>query len=180
MQINNLVGTGSCRSSAKDTISLSEEENLAEILKVEVKLINCETKVSYNKVLLKADSCVKLMYLTETGDIKVTCCTIPVMGFIDMPNVSENNIINCQYEIKNILVKPNSAEQHSVYIEIEFEICCDVADTIEIESIQDMYCPNADLQFKQKEVNTIMKKQINKNVCNIAPEQNINPTPYKT
>ena len=101
------------------------------------------------------------------GDIKVNCCTIPVMGFIDMPNVSENNIINCQYEIKNILVKPNSSEQHSVYIEIEFEICCDATDTVEIESIQDMYCPNSDLQFKQKEVNTITKKQINKNVCSV-------------
>jgi len=167
MQINNLVGTGCCRSVAKDTISLSAEDNLAEILKVEVKLINCETKVSYNKVLLKADACVKLMYLTENGDIKVICCNIPVMGFIDMPNVSENNIINCQYEIKNILVKPNSAEQHSVYIEVEFEICSDATDTVEIESIQDMYCPNAELQFKQKEVNTITKKQVNKNICSI-------------
>ena len=167
MQINNLVGTGSCRASAKDTISLSQEDNLAEILKVEVKLINCETKVSYNKVLLKADACVKLMYLTESGDIKVTCSNIPVMGFIDMPNVSENNIINCNYEIKNILVKPNSVEQHSVYIEIEFEVCCDATDTVEIESIQDMYCPNAELEFKQKEVNTVANKQINKNICNI-------------
>ena len=107
------------------------------------------------------------MYLTESGDIKVTCSNIPVMGFIDMPNVSENNILNCQYEIKNILVKPNPAEQHSVYIEIEFEVCCDATDTVEIESIQDMYCPNAELQFKQKQVNTITKKKINKNVCNI-------------
>ena len=167
MQINNLVGTGCCRASAKDTISLNPEDNLAEILKVEVKIINSETKVSYNKILLKADACVKLMYLTENGEIKVNCSKIPVMGFVDMPNVAENNIINCQYEIKNILVKPNSSEQHSVYIEIEFEICSDATDTVEIESIQDMYSPNADLQFKQKEVNTMTKKQINKNVCSV-------------
>lgn len=167
MQINNLVGTGCCRASAKDNISLEEGDCLAEILKTEVKLVNSEMKVSYNKVLLKSDACVKIMYLTENGDIKVVSSNIPVMGFIDIPNVSENNLLNCCYEIKNVLIKPNSSEQHSLYIEIEFEICCDATDTMEIESIQDMYCPNSNLEFKQKEVNTITNKQINKNICNI-------------
>lgn len=167
MQINNLVGSGCCKALAKDTVCLEQEDNLAEILKTEVKVINNEMKVSYNKVLLKADACVKIMYLTENGDIKVVCSNIPIMGFIDMPNVSENNILNCQYEIKNILVKPNSAEEHSIYVEVEFEICCDASDSVEIESIQDMYCPNGNLKFKPKEVSTIMNKQINKNICNI-------------
>ena len=167
MKINNLVGTGNCRASAKDTISLSDEDNLAEILKIEVNLINSEMKVSYNKVLLKADACVKIMYLTENGDIKVVSSKIPVMGFVDIPNVSEGNLLSCQYEIKNILVKPNSAEQHSIYVEIEFEICSDATDSMEIQSIQDMYCPSANLEFKQKEINTITNKQINKNICNI-------------
>ena len=167
MQINNLVGSGCCKALGKDTVCLEQEDNLAEILKTEVKVINNEMKVSYNKVLLKADACVKIMYLTENGDIKVVCSNIPIMGFIDMPNVSENNILNCQYEIKNILVKPNSAEGHSIYVEVEFEICCDASDSIEIESIQDMYCPNGNLKFKPKEVSTIMNKQINKNICNI-------------
>lgn len=30
-----------------------------------------------------------------------------------------------------------------------------------------MYCPDGNLQFKQKNVNTITNKQINKNICNI-------------
>ena len=79
-----------------------------------------------------------------------------VMGFVDIPNVSENNLLNCCYEIKNILVKPNSEEQHSIYVEIEFEICCDASDTIEIESIQDMYCPIGHLKFKQKNINKMI------------------------
>lgn len=167
IRINNLVGSGCCRASAKDTISLNAEDNLSEILKTEVKLINSEMKVSYNKILLKADACVKIMYLTENGEIKVVCSNIPVMGFLDVANVSENNILNCCYDIKNILVKPNSAEQHSIYVEVEFEICCDASDSMEIESIQDMYCPCGELKYKQKNVNTIMNKQINKNICNI-------------
>ena len=135
MKINNLVGKGCCRACAKDTISLNGEDNLAEILKTEIKLLNSEMKVSYNKILLKADANVKIMYLTENGEIKMVSCNIPVMGFIDIPDVSENNILNCCYEIKNIIVKPNSVEQHSIYVEIEFEICCGASDCIDIELI---------------------------------------------
>lgn len=167
MRINNLVGMGNCKTAAKDNIVINEEDNLSEILKIEIKIINSEMKVSYNKVLLKADACVKIMYLTENGEIKLISSNIPVMGFIDMPNVSEDNILSCEYEIKNILVKPNPSEQHSVCVEIEIEISCDAVDTIEIESIQDMYCPSANLKYKQKNVNTVMSKQINKNICNI-------------
>ena len=167
MQINNLVGTGCCRASAKDTIGLEEGDCLSEILKTEVNVIHNEKKVSYNKILLKSDANVKIMYLTENGDIKVVSSNIPVMGFIDIPNVSENNLLNSYYEIKNILVKPNASEQHSIYVEIEFEICCEASDTMEIESIQDMYCPDSNLEFKQKEVNTITNKQINKSIYNI-------------
>lgn len=167
IQINNLIGSGNCRASAKDTIALSEGDNLSEVLKTEVKLINNEMKISYNKILLKADACVKIMYLTESGEIKVIFTNIPVMGFLDIENVSENNILNSCYEIKNMLIKPNSSEQNSIYVEIEFEICCDASDSIEIESIQDMYCPSKELKFKQKDVNTMMNKQINRNICNI-------------
>ena len=69
MQINNLIGSGNCRASAKDTISLNEEDNLAEILKTEVKLCNNEMKVSYNKILLKADANVKIM--NKEGNVKI-------------------------------------------------------------------------------------------------------------
>lgn len=165
IRINNLIGSGNCRASAKDTITLSEEEKLAEILKAEVKLINNEMKVSYNKVLLKSDACIKIMYLTENGEVKVKTSNIPVMGFIDIENVSENDILSCCYEIKNMLIKANSSDQNSIYVEIEFEICCDASNSIEIDAIQDMYCPTKEVRYKQKNANTITSKQVNKNIC---------------
>lgn len=173
MQINNLIGSGNCRAIAKDTISIDAEDNLAEILKTEIKLINSEMKVSYNKILLKADANVKMMYLTENGEIKVVASNIPVMGFMDMNDVSENNILSSNYEIKNMIIKPNSVEQHSIYVEIEFEISCDASDSLEIELIQDMYCPSENLQLNQKEVSTINQKQISKNIYNIRERVSI-------
>ena len=46
----------------------------------------------------------------------------------------------------------------------EFEICCEATDSMEIESIQDMYCPARDLKFNRKDVSVMMNKQMTKNV----------------
>lgn len=167
IQINNLVGNGNCRATAKDTIMLNEGEELSEILKTGIKVENSEVKVSYNKVLLKADANVKIMYLTEDKEIKILSKNIPVMGFIDINNVSEENILSCNYEIKNIIIKPNPVEQHSIYVEIEFEMECEAMESLNIELIQDMYCPTRELEFKQKEITTTTGKNKIKEISNI-------------
>ena len=163
VSINNLIGTGCCRATAKDTIEVPNGDILEEILKTSININNKETKVSYNKVLIKADSNVKIMYLTDQQQIKVINSTIPIMGFIDISNISESDILSCEYEIKNIIIKINSNEKNSIYVEIEFEINCDAMNTINLELIQDMYLPTKELQFSMKEISTISnKKQIKK------------------
>ena len=47
---------------------------------------------------------------------------VPLVGFIDMPNIKKKNICETTYTIKNIIIKPNSVEEHSIYIEMEVEI----------------------------------------------------------
>lgn len=173
MQINHLIGRGNCRASAKDTIHIEGGESLAEILKTEIKLSNQEIKVSYNKILLKADANVKIMYLTEEGSIKTIKNSIPVMGFVDMNNVSEDNLFDCDYEIKNILVKPNIGQSSSITVEIEFEISCEASDSKNIELIQDMYSPLEEIVFEPKEVTTIMNKQMEKKNCCITERMSI-------
>lgn len=39
-----------------------------------------------------------------------------------MPNVSEDNICDMNYELKNLVLKPNNKEDHSIYVEAEIEI----------------------------------------------------------
>ncbi|MFR5683647.1 MAG: DUF3794 domain-containing protein, partial [Clostridia bacterium] len=63
--LNSLIGSGMNKVYAKDTLILDNIDNLAEILKVDLKITNQDTKVSYNKILAKADASVKIMYLTE-------------------------------------------------------------------------------------------------------------------
>lgn len=174
MSINTLVGRGDTKTYAKDTIAYDETDNLAEILKVEVNIANKEVKTSYNKVLLKADACTKVMYLTEDGNIKLIHSNIPVMGFIDIADISEENMINSNYEIKNIIIKPNSNEQHSIYIEIEVGIYCRVYGTSNIELIQDMYSvAEEDIEFTTRSIETENNKMTQTEMCNIEEKISI-------
>ena len=159
LSVNSLVGQGETKIYAKDNIQIDNMDNLAEILKTQVCLVDKDIKISYNKVLTKAEAEIKIMYLTEDNRINTINYKIPVVGFIDIPNVSEENICDVNYEIKNIIVKPNSQEEHSICIEIEIEVLCCVYEVKQINLIQDMYSPMENIEFDKKQIMTITDKQ---------------------
>lgn len=167
ISIHSLKGDGNSRVYAKDTLMLDNVDNLAEVLKVDFTLINKDTKISYNKVLAKADAIIKILYLTEDGRIGCVQGNIPVMGFIDIPEVTDENICDMKYELKNIVVKPNSVEEHSIYVEAEIEIACKAYEDKQMEMIQDLYSITGEVEYHKTEVETITEKQIVRNTCSI-------------
>ena len=169
--MNSLIGEGTSKAYAKDTFVLDNTHNLAEIMKADVKIINKDTKISYNKVLAKSDMNVKLIYLTEDNQIHSIENVIPVMGFIDIPDIGEENICDVKYEMKNLIVKPNSVEEHSIYIEAEIEVFCTVYQNQEVNLIEDLYSPSRGLSFTQKQMKVMQTKQITKSTCNIRETQ---------
>lgn len=169
--LNSLLGSGFTKVYAKDTIVIDSLDNLAEIMKVDFTIINKETKISYNKVLVKADACVKMMYLTEDNRICTTSNLIPVMGFIDMPDVTDENICDVQYEIKNLLVKPNNIEEHSIYVEAELEINARVYQSKQLNIIEDLYSPSVNLVYKQKQIQAVAQKEMVRDTCSIREKQ---------
>ena len=108
-QVNSLIGNGKTTIYAKDTLNIDQQDELAEILSADIKLCNKDLKLSYNKVLTKAEAKVKITYLTEDNKVKSIEGTIPAVGFIDIQNISEDNICEVHYEVKNMLVKANPA-----------------------------------------------------------------------
>ncbi len=65
LSMNSLVGQNTTKAIAKETLIIDNNDNLSEILSVDFSIKNKETKVSYNKVLAKADIEVRILYLTE-------------------------------------------------------------------------------------------------------------------
>ncbi len=162
VKVNSLVGIGDTKIYAKDTININNNDNLAEILKAGLEITDRDVKISYNKILTKAETEIKIMYLTEDNRIGTVNAKIPVVGFIDIPNITEDNICDIDYEIKNIVIKPNSVEEHSIYIEIEVEVIATVYEEKVINLIQDLYSPVEKLEYNQKKIITITdKKNIN-------------------
>lgn len=170
-QIQSFVGNGSTKVYAKDTLTIDQTDNLVEIMKADFRIINKETKISYNKVLVKSDLAVKLLYLTEDNRMKMVESNIPVMGFIDLPNISEQHICDVKYEMKNILVKPNNAEDHSIYVEVEIEVYCEAYENKKVNLIQDVYSPIRNLSFTPKKVMASQTQKSKQEVCNIREKQ---------
>lgn len=175
MTINSLIGKGESKVFAKDTLSIENIDNLAEILRAEVRVVNRDFKISYNKILAKAEVKTKIMYLTEDNRINTIEKMIPIMGFIDIQNISEENFCDVKYTTKNIVIRPNDVEEHSIYVEVEIEISSYVYENKKIQLIQDIYSPEQDIKFNQKRITTMSELTKTVNMCTVkqridAPE----------
>ena len=165
--INSLIGEGNTRVYAKDTISIDAADDLAEIMKASIKILDRDIKLSYNKVLAKAETEISIMYLTEDNRIKNITTRIPIMGFVDIENISDNNTCDIDYKIKNFIIKPNNADSHSIYVEAEIEITCFAYEAKNINLIEDLYSVGSDLKFTQNEIVTMQDKANVKDFYNI-------------
>ena len=165
VEFNSYIGEGNNKVFAKDTLKIDNIDFLAEVLKVDMAIINKDVKISYNKILTKADAEVKIMYLTEDDRINSVKSLIPVVGFVDIPSVNEENIIDLKYKIKNISIKPNTSEEQSLYVEMELELNAIAYESKKIDVIQDLYSPYRNLKFKQKKITVCTGRSIVKDMC---------------
>ncbi len=163
INLNSLVGSGTTRINGKDTIQIDETDQFAEILKVKTNITAKDIKISYNKVLTKAEAEIKIMYLTEDNRIREINPKIPIVGFIDIPEVTENDQYDINYELKNSIIKPQIQEQQSIYIDLEYEVTCNVYKEKNINLIEDLYKPDMIYKISRKNISTISDKMcINK------------------
>lgn len=156
--INSLVGSGNTKVYVKDTLNIDQKDEIAEILKTDINLINNDIKISYNKILVKSEADVKIMYLTENNQINTVKGKIPVVGFIDLQNISEENICDVNFDIANMIVRPNGPEEHSIYVELEIGANCKAFEKKQLNLLQDLYSPTLDLNFNQRKVSTMTNK----------------------
>lgn len=152
LKIKSIIGTNKVKTSIKEDISCDSSFDIAEILKTDIEICNLENKISYNKVLAKADAKIKIIFLAEDGRIGVASSNIPVMSFIDIEKIADTNECNVEYTIRNMLFKVNSKEMHSISCQIDFEVSVEAYETKMIEVIQDMYGIKNAIDFTKKDV----------------------------
>jgi len=167
VSLNSLVGKGTTKAYVKENVTCDSNDNIAEILRADINLIDTDIKISYNKVLAKSEAEVTIIYLTEDNRINKIDARFPVVGFIDMQGIKEEDICDIDYEMKNLIIKLNNIEDHSAYVEAEIEICCTAYEEKKINIIQDLYSVEGNVQFNQNDIVTISNKQNRKETCKI-------------
>lgn len=152
LEIKSIMGTNTVKTSIKEDISVDNSYEVSEILRTSIEILNLENKISFNKVLAKADANVKIVFLSEDGRIGVTSSIIPIMSFIDMDKITDKNVCNVDYNIRNMLFKANSKEMNSITCQIDFEVMCEAYENTTIDVIQDMYGIKNNIDFIRKDV----------------------------
>lgn len=166
VELNTIVASNKIKTSLKEDIGVDDLEEITDILKTEVFVTNIENKISYNKVLSKADVEIKILYMTENQKIKMITATVPIMNFIDMERITDEDICEIDYKVRNMLFKPNSKEMKSIACQIDFEVTCEVSKTKTINIVQDMYGIGKNISFSQKPVE-VQTGNCNKELVNV-------------
>lgn len=112
------------------------------------------------------------------GRIKSIEEKLPIMGFIDLVGVAENDLCDVKYKFKNINIKPNAMEEHSITVEIETEMFCRVFGNKEVKIIQDMYSPSKNLKLNQNNISTMVNMQSTKEIVNIREKIKLDNSEY--
>ena len=168
VDLNTLVASNTVRSSLKEDISIEETDAIAEILKSDISVTNLENKMSYNKVLSKADVNIKILYITESAKVGTVEATVPIMNFIDMEKVTDEDACDTNYKVRNMLFKTNTKEMKSINCQIDFEVSCEVYKRQTIEIVQDMYGINKNISFNQKTIEVQTGTETTREIVNIS------------
>lgn len=157
--LNSVVGCNSARTSLKENIAVDNMDSVAEILKSDITVTNVESKVSYNKILAKAEANISIIYLTEDDRISKVDSSFPVMSFIEIANVKEENICDLDYKMRNVLLKVNSSEEHSILAQVDFEINAQVFEKRNINIVSDLYSLKSEVTYSKKEVEVEVSRE---------------------
>ena len=164
IELKKFVGMNTSKTSIKESIKISENDEISEIAKVDISIMNNESKISYNKVLAKAEAQVQIMYLTEDNKVNLVKANLPIMSFIEIENVKDNNICSIKHNIKNIIISPNSKEEHSILVQIEFDVECKVFEKKQINIIQDVYSLENTINCTENEISICSDENANEKI----------------
>ena len=152
LNLNSVIGYGSSKAVIDEKIQVDNLDIISEILKVNIDVSNVESKISYNKILAKGEADIFIIYLTEDGRIGKTNGKFPVMSFIEIPNVKEDNICELDYKMKNVVLKINNSDEHSFSCQAEYEIQAQVFEKKSVNIVNDLYSLKSDLEYTKNEI----------------------------
>ncbi len=153
IKIKSYIGHGETKINLQEKLEVENLQENIEVIKLDYQINNIEKKMSYNKVLVKADCSLKCLYITEAGSIYITKKEVPIMGFLDIENVEDNNECSIEFSLKNLVIAESTVESNpAINIEMEFNVTGDIYQNKEIDILEDLYCLNSKTNFSKQKV----------------------------
>jgi hypothetical protein len=170
--------------SKEDIMLPKEAEDFYELLKVETKIVDTDYKDSYNKIMVKGDILVKMMYLADSSNenVKNIKLTIPFSAMVELDNISEKSKFDIKYIMQDFNIKLNSDITSTKTMSAEYQIDVEVTmfEEDEIEYIDDFYSQTKDLNYDVKTAQVVSKNvmftkniDIKENISNILPPNTV-------
>lgn len=173
--LENLIGKGSTKCSLKENVKITDVEKVVNIVSFRYSLENIDTKISYNKVLAKSDVVLEILYRNEENIINKAEARFPIMGFIDIQDVSDTNECKLKNELRNINMSINN--DSTLNLEMEFEYKCYVYERIDTNIIDDMYGIRKSYNYRKNKIQLSdmnLEKVTTKNINEKVLIDNIN------
>jgi len=161
-EIDTYIGHCESKISVKEKIEIENLQENIEVIKFKTNIENIEKKISYNKILVKADCKVKCIYQAEGSNIYIAQKEIPIMGFLDIENVDEECESNIEIGLKGININENSIKS-DIEFEMEFNLTGDIYQKKQINMMVDLYGINYKANYKKE---TVQLERATPNTCN--------------
>lgn len=152
ISIKEFLNSSFTKTDVNEDINFPEPEKNIDILKKDIFISSIEKKISYNKILAKAEANIGILYLCD-NEIKKFKCSIPIMSFLEIENVKEENLIDLNYEIRKFVVTDSISDKGFLKFDIEYEVSCNVYNEKQITIIEDLYSLNNDIKYSKKYIN---------------------------
>lgn len=137
--------------SREDVMLPNENSDFGEILRITTDIINTEFKQSYNKLLIKGDILVKMLYLPENSEstIKTVKVSVPFTGMIEFSNIKDSALFDIKYSIKDFNVKPNVdiTSNKTLNIDYQIAVCALMYEKETVSFVDDFYSENKELKY---------------------------------
>ena len=161
--ISELAGATCQNVEIKENVMLNEgKPAISEILKTKLSVVNCSYKISYNKILVKADLRINIVYVADNDSMSIEAfeTMVPIAGFIDMNGVSDKNLISIDTSLKNSYIKPiyQDLKANGVSVEAQVEVCARAYGEKNMEVLSDLYNPIYEMSIEDKKI--IFKQNI--------------------
>jgi len=131
-----------------------------EIVKVSARITNTDYKISYNKILVKGDLDLQILYIKsdENAMIGTYKTTVPFAGMVEFDNISDSYKFNIKYCLQNLEITLNGTDNNMISVNGALMVRTIMYEEKDISHISDFYSTNKNLVYDHEDVAVIKNK----------------------